>query len=27
MKRALRSGADEILFMPLDPGDGHSCLA
>jgi len=26
MKRALRSGADEILFMPLDPGEATRAL-
>jgi len=26
IKRALRSGADEILFMPLDPGEATSAL-
>src|SRR5208283_4003551 len=26
MKRALRSGADEILFMPLDPGEATGAL-
>src|ERR1019366_9275741 len=26
MKRALRAGADEILFMPLDPGETTCAL-
>ena len=26
MKRALRSGADEILFLPLDPGEATRAL-
>ncbi|HVA77050.1 MAG TPA: AAA family ATPase [Candidatus Binataceae bacterium] len=26
MKRALRAGADELLFMPLDPGDATRAL-